>query len=276
MSARRRAAFLRALEATGNVTISAERAGVSRSWVLNERRANAEFDAECKAARLAAFDALLAAESPAGPKGWGHLDGVVLVVRGTGSGGADAGAGAGAGEGAGGTAGRRVQIARARPHQWSPPVEERFLGTLEATGSVKAACAAAGMSKGSAYAHRKRWQGFSRRWDEAIQASTTGLELALLDCLGNPFSSHEPPAYVPTPPMRPERMLHNLHMHKHKTAGIGKRPGLRPREPAIEAKILRGVEIIRRGRALGEVGKARERETWALRRSSGLARRRSG
>ena len=56
------------------------------------------------------------------PSGWGFLDGEELVVQGTG--------------GSGG--GKRIQIARARPRQWTPRIEDRFLATVAATCNVKA------------------------------------------------------------------------------------------------------------------------------------------
>lgn len=43
MSAGRRSAFLKELGKTGNITVSADRAAVSRGWVLRQRKADAEF-----------------------------------------------------------------------------------------------------------------------------------------------------------------------------------------------------------------------------------------
>ena len=50
MSERRRAAFLAALRATGNQTIAAERACVSRSWVSQQRARDPDFRRESDAA----------------------------------------------------------------------------------------------------------------------------------------------------------------------------------------------------------------------------------
>ena len=143
MGERRRAAFLRALAASGNQTLAAEQACVSRSWVCKERAASPAFDAEVRALIAAADARLRGGEGNAPPRGWGHLDGVELVVR--------------------GTHGRRVQIARARAGQWTARTETRFLEVLGATCNAKAAYAAAGKSKGSAYGHKRRWPGFGRR-----------------------------------------------------------------------------------------------------------------
>lgn len=114
-SPQRRAAFLRALRESGNQTIAAERAKVSRSWVQLHRSTDPQFKADVAAAvgeAKAAFLACRESGSMTPPKGWGHLDGEELVVR--------------------GSNGRRVQVARARLHQWTPRLEDRFLATLAA------------------------------------------------------------------------------------------------------------------------------------------------
>ena len=160
-SAARKQAFLTALTETGNQTIAAERAKVSRSWVQLHRSTDPEFDGQVRSAIQEArerFDKLSAngegARKP--PNGWGFLDGEELVVK--------------------GTNGRRVQIARARLKQWTPRVEDRFLAVVAATCNVKAACAAVGMTAASAYAHRKRWPAFAERWDDAVWEGQQNLE----------------------------------------------------------------------------------------------------
>src|SRR3954466_12743348 len=120
MSVKRREAFLRALEATGNQTLAAERACVSRSWVCKERGLSPDFDARCRAAIAAADSGLAGAEgNRPGAQGWGHLDGVELVVRGSNR--------------------RHLQIARARAGQWTARTEDRFLEVFAATCNAKAA-----------------------------------------------------------------------------------------------------------------------------------------
>jgi hypothetical protein len=258
MSQRRRAAFLRALEATGNQTLAAERACVSRSWVCKERSLNAGFDAACRAAIGAAKERLTEAGENAPPSGWGHLDGVELVVR--------------------GARGRRVQVARARAGQISPKVEDRFLAVLAATCNVKAALAAAGISKSAAYTHRKRWPGFARRWHEALEVGELRLELAVAHHAANPASSTGLPEPAPMAILlTPEQALHSLHMHKNRLFGLGRRPGRQGRPPGIEqvtAKIVRICELIKRGRGLSEEAKSKDEAQWALRRGPGEARRR--
>jgi hypothetical protein len=82
MGARRRGHFLRALAVSGNLTLAAERAGVSRSWVYKERAGDSAFDSACRAAKAAA-DAGLRGRQASGrmPKGWNRFGGDELVVR---------------------------------------------------------------------------------------------------------------------------------------------------------------------------------------------------
>ena len=71
ISASRRAAFLKALGETGNQTLSAERAKVSRSWVTAQRARDAGFDGAVRAAIEAARERLRPAPLPfRGVSGW--------------------------------------------------------------------------------------------------------------------------------------------------------------------------------------------------------------
>ena len=236
IGAAKRRTFLRALEATGNQTLAAERAKVSRSWVVLHRKRDPGFDAAVRAACLDFARQKRTGVEP--PAGWGFLDGEEPVVRGTG--------------GSGG--GKRVQIARARIRQWSPRVEDRFLATLAATCNVKAACAEVGLTATSAYEHRKRWHAFARRWDEAVAEGYLNIEMGLLQSPGrNPFSSDElPPPAAMVQPMSAEQAIHLLHMHKHQVHGLGKAPGRKWRrppsldDPHIREGILRKFEMVRR------------------------------
>ena len=249
---KRRAAFLKALAQSGNITVSAERSCVSRGWVLAQRKCDSEFDAACRAAILACVEALEAHGGRIPPKGWGHLDGMALVVRGTGSSGG----------------GKRVQIARARAGQITAAVEDRFLAGLEDTCNVQAALAEAGVSKGAIYTHRKRWPAFERRWQAAIEEGYARLDFVLLECASNPMSTPEQKA-------RGEAALRAAHMHKYQAAGIGKKPGGWGRQPSIDEvanKILRKVEAMKRADAIEEEKKARDRREWARRRAAGEAR----
>lgn len=249
----RKDAFLAALAETGNQTLAAERAKVSRSWVSLHRSGDPEFRRLSDEALRQAQDRLSARSDRAPPTGWGFLDGEELVVKGTG--------------GAGG--GKRVQIARARLKEWSPRVEARFLATLAATCNVKAACAEVGMSAASAYNHRRRWPRFAERWDAAVEEGYVRLEMGLLECANNFFADEELPDAEPMiTGMTVEHAMHLLHMHKHQVHRIGKRPGLRAREPDIEdirADILRKVEVLKRH---DPQRLEQDRKEWARRRRS--------
>jgi hypothetical protein len=256
----RKDAFLAALRETGNRTLAAEAAKVSQSWVGLQRKSDPDFKRACAEAVEAAKRCLSGLPdqvrgsqgSCEPPTGWRFLDGEELVVRGTG--------------GSGG--GKRVQIARARLRQWTPRVEERFLAALAATCNVKAACAEVGLTAASAYNHRNRWQRFAERWDEALEIGYVQLEFGLVERAGNLFSGDGPVEVGPIRAMTAAHAIHLLHMHKHAVHRIGKRPGLRAREPDIEsvrAEILRKVDALDRAdkRRLAE-----DREAWARRRGN--------
>jgi hypothetical protein len=252
MGLARRKAFLAALATTGNVTLAAERAKVSRGWVHKARTQDPAFRAACEEAVEASFAALrqCASNRPTA-RGWGHLDGMELVLRGSNR--------------------RRVQVARARVRQFSPKTENRFLAVLQATCSVKAAYEAVGMSKGAAYSHRKRWPGFAARWDRAIEEAGLRLELALAfgpqAGPGNPFSSAALPEPAEISPLAPEQMFRNLYMHKHRLCGRGGRPGRIAKPPEREAVMDRVVTLCALVRRLDEVPRealARDREAFAL------------
>lgn len=255
----RRRAFLDAVRGTGNQTIAAERAKVSRSWVTLHRANDPAFSQQIDEAVAEARATLRRAQggraSNEPPTCWGFLDGEELVVRGTG--------------GAGG--GKRVQIARARLKQWSPRVEERFLETLAATCNVKAACAAVGMTAASAYGHRKRWLRFAERWDEAIEIGFSRIEAGLVEHACNMFSGEGPPVLAPTPAMTVMEALQLLHMHKHQVRGIGKAPGKRWQPPKtlddVGDSILRRLDMFLAAKDVSDEQRARDEEEWARRRA---------
>ncbi len=258
MSAARRAAFLEALAETGNQTIAAERAKVSRSWVCLHRASDPQFKADVDAAVAEAKTNLSRADGRKPPSGWGFLDGEELVVK--------------------GTNGRRVQIARARVKQWTPRIEDRFLATLAATCNVKAACAEVGMTAASAYGHRGRWPAFAKRWDEAIELGSIQLEFALVAHCCNPFSARDlpelPTVEIGEAPIRIafEEAMAGLYMHQHEVYGLGGRPGRLPKARPFEETvrvIMRKVEAVELGARLSEAEKAKAEREFAWRRQWG-------
>ena len=213
--AQRKRAFLTYLSQSGNQTLSAERARVSRSWVQLHRSSDAEFDAACRAAIEEAREALgrVAHPNPALAAGkaanWRYLAGHELVLR--------------------EACGRRVQIGRARLKQWTPRVEDRFLSTLAATCNVRAASAEVGMGTTAAYHHRDRWPDFARRWDEALETGYVRLEAALVENACHLSGPRETPPDVDMPPVTFDQALHLLNRHRYHLRGLGKRPGKAPR-----------------------------------------------
>lgn len=255
-STARREAFFRALAATGNQTIAAERAKVSRSWVTLHRASDPEFRARLEAAvaeARAAF-AKLRADGGGGapPSGWGSLDGEELVVR--------------------GANGRRAQVARARLRQWTPRAETRFLATLAATCNVKAACAEVGLSVPGAYAHRHRWPEFARRWDAAVEEGGMRLEIGLMQRACNLFSPDEQVLEAEgarLPPMTVDQAMLTLAQYRKRLHGVGKTAGRwrRPRTlDEVRDSILRKIEAIENARRFDPQALAADKAQWARRR----------
>ncbi|HZV13472.1 MAG TPA: hypothetical protein VFA55_09680 [Candidatus Kapabacteria bacterium] len=56
--------------------------------------------------------------------------------------------------------------------QW----KKKFIETLEETGNVGSACAAAGVSRATAYKARERYNKFAHEWNDAIDIATSALE----------------------------------------------------------------------------------------------------
>lgn len=143
----RRRAFLKAYAQSGNVTLSAEQAKVSRSWVSLARRSDPGFDARCRAAKAKSAERLAGAQSNRPPTGWERRSGAVVVVQRTGK--------------------RRPQLVRSLRIRWTPRSEARFLGKLRQCNNIKLACNRAGMTISSYEAHWRRWPDFRRRVSEA-------------------------------------------------------------------------------------------------------------
>lgn len=59
---------------------------------------------------------------------------------------------------------------------WNDEKESRFLASLRDGNSVSTACKAAGFARQTPYNRRKIDEAFGKRWDEAVEAGTDGLE----------------------------------------------------------------------------------------------------
>jgi hypothetical protein len=143
----KRRAFLKAYARSGNLTLSAEEAGVSRSWVSLTRRSDPAFDAQCRAAKAASAERLAASGCNRPPAAWKRRGGIELVVQ---------------------RSGRRApQVVRSPGSCWTPRSEGRFLGMLRQCNNLRLACQWAGLTLSSYEAHWRRWPDFRRRVSEA-------------------------------------------------------------------------------------------------------------
>jgi hypothetical protein len=156
MSGAKRGAFLRAYRQSGNVTLAAERAGMSRSWVAKARPGDPEFDQQCRAAKADSVERLAGSGCNRPPAGWERRSGVPLVVH---------------------RAGRRApKVVRSLRAQWTARAEDRFLGELRRCNNIRLACQRSRMTVSSYEAHWRRWPDFRRRVAEARAFAALWLE----------------------------------------------------------------------------------------------------
>lgn len=151
----KREAFLRAFAETGNQTLAAEQAGVSRWTVRNLRRADAEFDARWRAAKAASAGRLASGGCNRPPE-WRSSGGIDLIVRRAGK--------------------RPPQVVRSLRSRWTPRAEDRFLNRLGRCNNARLACAQAGMTLSSYEAHWRRWPDFRRRVKRARALARARIE----------------------------------------------------------------------------------------------------
>ena len=198
VSSRRRRAFLKAYASCGNVTVAAERVGVSRSWVSLTRRAEPGFDAACRAALAAAKARLAMSPDNRPPRGWERSGGAALVRFGRRG---------------------RVQLVRSARLVWTAAAEARFLAVYGQYCNIRLACAMTGMTLSSCEAHRRRWPGFRRRMDEARAigserlAAELAAEQARLIALSARMESLSDPE-EPAPPRTIKEVIDMVARHK--------------------------------------------------------------
>jgi hypothetical protein len=200
-SSARRAAFFAALRETGNQSLACEAAKVSRSWVQLQRSTDPQFKADVVAAVAEAkrhFDRLSAngEGSTRPPSGWGHLAGEELVVR--------------------GSRGRRVQVARARLHQWTPRVEKRFLAMLAETCNLRLSLRTVGLSAASLHAHRKRWPAFDEACEDMLARGYERIDAGLDHGACRLFSpdAYPEPETPPIAPMNVDDAIRLVRLHE--------------------------------------------------------------
>jgi hypothetical protein len=188
----RRRAFLKAYAQSGNVTLSAEQAGVSRSWVSLARRSDPAFDARCRAAKAASAERLSGGGRNRPPARWKRRGGVDLIVQRAGK--------------------RPPQLVRSLRARWTPRGEDRFLGALRRCNNIALACQWAGMTVSSFEAHWRRWPDFRRRVSEARAFACLYLEAASEAGREGPFDFEVSPEQEAKPSIA-ER-IHLARRHK--------------------------------------------------------------
>lgn len=170
-SEKKRNAFLRAFAATGNQTLAAEQAGVSRSTVRNLRRADAGFDARWRSAQSESARRLGEGGSNRPPRGWERRGAAALVVQRARK--------------------RPPQVVRSLRTRWTPRSEDRFLGQLRRCNNLRLACDWAGMTLSSYEAHWRRWPDFRRRVSEARAFGSERIEAEIEARAEGPFDLPE-------------------------------------------------------------------------------------
>lgn len=151
----RRARFLEALRATGNVRLAAAEIGMTPQHLRVVRKRNPDLAREWAEA-LRESETRLAGR----PRDWTDKgDGTFETIRRHSDG--------------------RLQIIARRPGHWSKTIEDRFIAVLAATGNFAAAARAVKVSTQSILARRRRWPAFARRIEEALEDAELMLEFRL-------------------------------------------------------------------------------------------------
>ncbi|WP_374942414.1 hypothetical protein [Sphingomonas sp.] len=227
------AAFLRRLEATGNVRLAAEQAGVSYLTMQRRRIAHPDFAQKWDAALVVATARLARRQAtpPPAQEDWRSpvagrtVPRTVLDHAGPGrpATASKLGEDRKKDRTLGGemvTVRRRdgtVQVRRAHPGRLTRAAEQRFLAALSATCNVRLAAAAVGTQSTHFYRRRQDSPAFAREWRMALAQGYEAVEMALL-AAGLPEShAHDdwrhnaPPA---VPPMTANQALQLLYLHQ--------------------------------------------------------------
>jgi len=242
----RRGFFVR-LAATGNATLAAKRAGVTRAWAYRWRSEDAAFAHEWQAAldtfarrrrqraRRAAAQRRLVSRQDAPAR-----EGPLVMRR---------------------ARGGRAQLAAARANDWNEDKEALFFAELGATLNVAAASRAAGFTSKTAWARRRSDAAFARRWDAVADDGAVRIELRLMEMAARDIDAladedaAAADAAAEARPLDPD--LAKWLLKFRRDGAKPQRRGQRAPEPDIEdvrAEILRKVAAIERARGRGEQG----------------------
>lgn len=90
--------------------------------------------------------------------------------------------------------------------------------------NARAAYTAVGLTKGLAYAHRKRWPAFAARWDEAVDAGYERIDGGLTANAIRLFEPHLPEPDLALPRMTVDDVIRIVRVHDRRRREAGRDP----------------------------------------------------
>lgn len=151
----------------------------------------------------------------------------------------------------------RTGAARGSDRRWSADKIVTFLFALAASGTVTFAAAAAGRSRRSAYALRRRDAGFARLWDQALAAARAARGASLGGQRRTAPEGNEVDE-VEDSPVRPgqgNKCASPRGAGSRKPGRPAATPGMRP--SAAPPQLRLGARLARRGRVSANLGNVR-------------------
>ncbi len=219
-----RRAFLRALAVTANVTLSAHRAGIDKSTAYQSRKASPLFD---RLWTQALDDGRAALAHGCVPGEIAATDPRPLSIRSSKSG--------------------KVCMMATGEGRWNDQTESDFFAALAATGNVRAAARAIGMSTAALYNRRKLWPAFDARWDEVVLLASERLAVQLLTSASNVIDPQE--AELPDFDMSVDQAIRVAQLYEARRNRNGSLKRHDPRRAPVDIEAVKA-EIIRKARLL--------------------------
>jgi hypothetical protein len=231
--------FLKALARTGNAALAARMAGVDKGTAYNLRHRDMGFARAWVRAKRFAQGRVGLDDSPSpqplSREGRGPQQDLVVRFN------------------------RRegAQLVRAGKGRWSEGIRARFREALKATGNVRAAAAAAGISTTALYNRRKRYPLIEAEWAEARESGCRSVSLMLIEAAEAALDPGVDAAALGLPKVSVADAIAILRLHRFEEAGApshaGARSAARARARAVEEmpietvrdEILRRIEAIR-------------------------------
>jgi hypothetical protein len=101
-------------------------------------------------------------------------------------------------------------------HQWTPRVEDRFLGLLAETCNLRLSLKAVGFSAASLHEHRKRWPAFDARCEAALAIGYERLDTGLAHAACHLFSPdhYQQPDAPAIAPMTASQAISLMRLHE--------------------------------------------------------------